>query len=181
MTYFQAPEFGNGLLSNIANPTLNETNNYVILIEKERPQGKKREDSFDLREMQQIIRELTVGIVVFDQLPGVCLRPKYDQGTFVDIPPAYIDTHVAQCMIELDYYMKCLWHGSHFGRERRQKFTERWTEIMNVNKVSSGQNVLKIILIILIGILCINHYVANIVAFRVSTFNSTILYEIFIT
>ena len=46
-------------------------------------------------------------------------------GTFVDIPPAYIDTHVAQCMLELDYYMKGLWHGAHFGRERRQKFTER--------------------------------------------------------
>ena len=37
-------------------------------------------------------------------------------------------------MLELDYYMKCLWHGAHFGRERRQKFTERWTDLMNVNK-----------------------------------------------
>ena len=44
----------------------------------------------------------------------------------MDIPPAYIDTHVAQCMLELDYYMKALWHGAHFGRERRQKFTERY-------------------------------------------------------
>ena len=52
------------------------------------------------------MRELTVGINVFEQLPSVSLRPKFDRGTFVDIPPAYIDTHVAQTMLELDYFMK---------------------------------------------------------------------------
>ncbi|XP_063693429.1 ankyrin and armadillo repeat-containing protein-like [Bolinopsis microptera] len=127
-------ELGNGLLTNIANPTLENLSNYVLLVEKDKPLNKKKEESFDLREIQQIIRELTVGINVFEELPAISLRPRYDKGTFVDIPPAYIDTHVAQCMLELDYYMKGLWHGAHFGRERRQKFTERWADLMNVNK-----------------------------------------------
>ena len=43
-------------------------------------QNKKKEESFDLREIQQIIRELTVGINVFEQLPGISLRPKFDRG-----------------------------------------------------------------------------------------------------
>ena len=43
-------------------------------------QNKKKEESFDLREMQQIVRELTVGINVFEELPGISLRPKYDRG-----------------------------------------------------------------------------------------------------
>ena len=43
-------------------------------------QNKKKEESFDLREMQQIIRELTVGINVFEELPAISLRPRYDKG-----------------------------------------------------------------------------------------------------
>ena len=43
-------------------------------------QNKKKEESFDLREIQQIIRELTVGINVFEELPAISLRPHYDKG-----------------------------------------------------------------------------------------------------
>ena len=54
-------------------------------------QNKKKEESFDLREIQQIIKELTVGINVFEELPAISLRPRYDKGEHrFSIPTASI-------------------------------------------------------------------------------------------
>ena len=40
-------------------------------------------------------------------------------------------------MTHIDYMMKSLWHGAHFPKEKRLKFTERWRSNLDVN--SSGK------------------------------------------
>ena len=40
---------------------------------------------------------------------------------------------VGQLLTNIDYMMKCLWHGSYIPREKRQKFTDRWRKKLDVN------------------------------------------------
>ena len=47
-------------------------------------------DTLDMREVHQIVRELTFGIYVMNQLPTVALEANFDQSTSCQIPPAYI-------------------------------------------------------------------------------------------
>uniref|UniRef100_A0A672QUH1 Ankyrin and armadillo repeat containing n=1 Tax=Sinocyclocheilus grahami TaxID=75366 RepID=A0A672QUH1_SINGR len=56
-----------------------------------------------------------VGIYGFNQFPVISLVPNYDQSS-CQLPPAYYDTKVGQILINIDYTMKALWHGSYISR-----------------------------------------------------------------
>lgn len=90
-------------------------------------------EPLDLRELHQIVRELTRGIFVLNQLPSISLEAVFDQSTGCQIPPAYLDTRVGQLLITVDYMMKALWHGAYFPKEKRIKFSERWRGNLDVN------------------------------------------------
>jgi hypothetical protein len=90
-------------------------------------------DTLDLREVHQVVRELTFGIFVLNQLPNVALEVNFDESTSCQLPPAYIDTRVGQVLINVDYIMKALWHGAYFPKDKRAKFSERWRGNLDVN------------------------------------------------
>ena len=90
-------------------------------------------EELDLREVHQIVRELTRGIFVLNQLPTISLEANFDQSTSCQIPPAYLDTRVGQLLIDVDYMLKCLWHGCSFTKEKRIKFSDRWRGNLQVN------------------------------------------------
>lgn len=52
-------------------------------------------ESCDFKVVHQIIRELTVGIFVLNQVPSLSLEVNFDSSTTVQLPPAYIDTKVS--------------------------------------------------------------------------------------
>ncbi|CAG5120159.1 unnamed protein product, partial [Candidula unifasciata] len=85
------------------------------------------------REVHNIVRELTLGIYVFNQTPAISLEANFDQATVCNLPPAYLDTRVGQLLTNVDYMMKSLWHGAYIPRDKRLKFTERWREILNIS------------------------------------------------
>ena len=96
-------------------------------------------NQYDLRELHQIVRELVTGIFVFNQIPSVYLEANYDQNTLCSLPPAYLDTRVGQVLINIDYALKCLWHGTYFPRDKRLKFAEKWRQALNIN-LASGKS-----------------------------------------
>lgn len=87
----------------------------------------------DYKVVHQIVRELTVGIYGFNQVPVINLAPNYDQSSTCQLPPAYYDTKVGQILINIDYTIKALWHGSYISREKRMRFSELWRSIMAVD------------------------------------------------
>lgn len=87
----------------------------------------------DYKVVHQIVRELTVGIYGFNQVPVISLVPNYDQSSTCQLPPAYYDTKVGQILINIDYTIKALWHGSYISREKRSRFSELWRSIMAVD------------------------------------------------
>ncbi|KAL6484349.1 hypothetical protein MHYP_G00063940 [Metynnis hypsauchen] len=87
----------------------------------------------DYKVVHQIVRELTVGIYCFNQVPGISLQPNYDQSTSCQLPPAYCDTKVGQILINIDYTMKALWHGAYIPAEKRARFSELWRSSMSVD------------------------------------------------
>ncbi|XP_013392381.1 ankyrin and armadillo repeat-containing protein-like [Lingula anatina] len=90
-------------------------------------------DPLDFRELHQIIRETTIGIYVFGQLPSISLEANFDQSTSCQLPQAYVDTRLGQVLINIDYMMKALWHGVYFPKEKRTKFSEKWRKSLDVN------------------------------------------------
>lgn len=90
-------------------------------------------DMLDVREVHQIVKELTNGIFVFNQTPTISLEPNFDLSSSCQIPPAYHDTRVGQLLIGVDYMLKALWHGAYFAREKRIKFSERWRSSLDIN------------------------------------------------
>ena len=93
----------------------------------------------DYRELHQIIRELTIGMYVLNQHPGLQLEANTDQSTSCQLPPAYVDTKLGQIMINTDYWLKALWHGTFFTRDKRIKFTERWRQLMDIDSNGVAQ------------------------------------------
>ncbi|XP_073723613.1 ankyrin and armadillo repeat-containing protein [Misgurnus anguillicaudatus] len=87
----------------------------------------------DYKVVHQIVRELTVVIYGFNQLPVISLEPNSDQSSTCQLPPAYYDTKVGQVLINIDYTMKTLWHGCYFPREKRVDFSDLWKNRMGVN------------------------------------------------
>lgn len=82
--------------------------------------------SMDYKVVHQIIRELTVGIYCFNQVPSISLEPNPDQSSACHLTPAYCDTKVGQILINIDYTMKALWHGAYIPKEKRPSFLELW-------------------------------------------------------
>lgn len=89
--------------------------------------------SLDYRVVHQIIRELTVGIYCFNQVPSISLEPNPDQSSACYLTPAYCDTKVGQILINIDYTMKALWHGAYIPKEKRFCFLELWRASMVVD------------------------------------------------
>ncbi|XP_078536495.1 ankyrin and armadillo repeat-containing protein isoform X2 [Lissotriton helveticus] len=87
----------------------------------------------DCKEVHQILRELTVGIFCFNQIPSINLEANYDRSTFCQLSPAYYDTRVGQILINVDYTMKTLWHGAYMPREKRIRFSEIWRTSMDID------------------------------------------------
>ncbi|KAJ8349671.1 hypothetical protein SKAU_G00248010 [Synaphobranchus kaupii] len=89
--------------------------------------------TLDYKVVQQIVRELTVGIYCFNQLPFISLEPNYDKSTSCQLTPAYYDTKVGQILINIDYTMKGLWHGAVIPGDKRVRFSELWRSSMDVD------------------------------------------------
>ncbi|KAM4697814.1 ankyrin and armadillo repeat-containing protein [Rhinophrynus dorsalis] len=87
----------------------------------------------DFREVHQILRELSIGIYCFNQVPSISLDANYDCSTSCQLPPAYYDTRVGQIMISVDYMIKALWHGAYMPNEKRVRFSEFWRASMDVD------------------------------------------------
>ena len=114
-------EVAHGLIDNLRPP--DEQGRYVIAF----PHAGNK--PFHLQELHQIVRELTIGIYVFNQTPSVLLSPNYDQSTSVSLPSAYTNTLVGQVLISVDYYMKCLLHGAMVPIDHVGIFNERWRKL----------------------------------------------------
>ncbi|KAM8934165.1 ankyrin and armadillo repeat-containing protein [Pelodytes ibericus] len=97
----------------------------------------ENEVRLDCREVHQIIRELTMGIFCFNQVPSISLDANYDCSTSCQLPPAYYDTRVGQIMISVDYMIKAIWHGAYMTKEKRARFSQFWRSSMNID--SNGQ------------------------------------------
>ncbi|XP_026768541.3 ankyrin and armadillo repeat-containing protein [Pangasianodon hypophthalmus] len=89
--------------------------------------------SMDYRVVHQIIRELTVGLYCFNQVPSISLEPNPDQSSACQLPPAYCDTKVGQILINIDYTMKALWHGAYIPKDKRPCFLDLWRSSMGVD------------------------------------------------
>uniref|UniRef100_A0A8C9S3X3 Ankyrin and armadillo repeat containing n=1 Tax=Scleropages formosus TaxID=113540 RepID=A0A8C9S3X3_SCLFO len=87
----------------------------------------------DFKVIHQIVRELTVGIYCFNQVPFISLEANYDQSTSCRLTPAYVHTKVGQIFTELDYSIKALWHGAAFPKEKRVRFSELWRSIVGAD------------------------------------------------
>lgn len=87
----------------------------------------------DYKVVHQIIRELTVGIYCFNQVPIINLQPNYEKSTTCQLTPGYFDTKVGQILINIDYTIKALWHGAAIPKEKRVLFSELWRSSMGVD------------------------------------------------
>lgn len=115
-----------GLISRMYPPSENHA---VLLM----PLDSDPQFELDYREIHQVIRELVLGIFMFNQTPKISLDANFDQSTSCHIPPAYQDTRIGQAMVSVDYMIKALWHGAYFPKEKRTKFSERWRSNLDVN------------------------------------------------
>ena len=97
-------------------------------------------EPLQLRELQQIIRELVTGVYIFNQLPSVELDGLPDGCATVNIPHAYQDTRLGQIMVSVAYHMQCLLHGTHIMADKRAKFLEKWHELSKKQLTSGGRN-----------------------------------------
>jgi len=115
-------EVAHGLIENLQPP--DEHERYLIAF----PHAGNK--PLHLQELHQIVRELTIGIYVFNQTPSVHLSPNYDQSTTVTLPSAYTNTLVGQILISVDYFMKCLLHGAIVPIDHVGIFNERWRKLV---------------------------------------------------
>ena len=88
--------------------------------------------SLDYRVLHQIVRDLTIGIYALNQHPNLVLDANFDESTSCTMPPAYIDTKLGQIMINTDYWLKALWHGAFFSRDKRLRFSKSWRPLFGV-------------------------------------------------
>lgn len=80
--------------------------------------------------VHQITRELIEGIFIFNQLPSLSLDGNHDGTTTCNIPSAYQDTLVGNTMLEVDYFVKSLLHGTIIPtKDDRGKILQEWKKI----------------------------------------------------
>lgn len=94
----------------------------------------------DYREIHQIVRELTIGMYVLNQHPYLHFESNYDYSTSCQLPPAYMDTKLGQLMIQTDYWMKALWHGSFFDKVKRGQFVQKFMTALDVDSNGNSQS-----------------------------------------
>ncbi|CAF1396020.1 unnamed protein product [Adineta ricciae] len=80
----------------------------------------------DVREIHQLLRELTIGVYSLNAHPVLSLEANFDVSSTCQMPTAYIDTRLGQIMINCDSWLKSVWHGIFMPREKRSKFADRW-------------------------------------------------------
>ncbi|XP_059503161.1 ankyrin and armadillo repeat-containing protein [Stegostoma tigrinum] len=85
------------------------------------------------KEVQQILRELVIGIYILNQVPTIYLDGNYDCSTTCLLSPAYHDTLIGQILINVDYTMKALWHGAYMPTDKRKRFSEIWRANLEIN------------------------------------------------
>ncbi|GAB6020841.1 hypothetical protein CHUAL_003494 [Chamberlinius hualienensis] len=94
-----------------------------------------------IQEAHQIVRELVVGMFVFNQLPGISLEAAYDKSTICQLPVAYKNTTIGQSLIEVDYMLKCMWLGGFMAKEKRVEFNTKWKSLVE-HRTTSRQSLL---------------------------------------
>lgn len=114
-------EIAHGLIDNIQ--PADEDSRYFIAL----PHAGSK--PLHLQELHQVVRELTIGIYVFNQTPSVKLSPNHDHSTSVSLPSAYTNTLVGQVLVSVDYFMKCLLHGAMVPIDHVGIFMERWRKL----------------------------------------------------
>ncbi|MGK0182674.1 MAG: ankyrin repeat protein [Halioglobus sp.] len=77
---------------------------------------------FTQPELQQIFRELAIGIYAHDSVPFFSLHFNGDANMYPVIHPAYENTLVGRVIGMLDYYMKGFLNGCYFDEE----FVQKW-------------------------------------------------------
>ena len=88
----------------------------------------------DFRELHQVVRELTIGMFVFNQVPQISLLSNFDRSTSINISSPYVDSLIGQSLMTVDYEVKALWHGCHFNdKDSRQKFNEKWRTLVKLD------------------------------------------------
>jgi hypothetical protein len=51
----------------------------------------------------------------------------------------HILLNFVQILVNVDYMMKCLWHGAYMPKEKRTKFSERWRSNMDINQAGKPE------------------------------------------
>ncbi|XP_078083839.1 ankyrin and armadillo repeat-containing protein [Mustelus asterias] len=97
------------------------------------------------KDVQQILRELVLGIYILNQVPTIYLDGNYDCSTTCRLSPVYHDTLIGQILINVDYAMKAIWHGAYMPTEKRKRFSEVWRTILDVDlngSSNTGEDIL---------------------------------------
>ncbi|KAI6652096.1 Ankyrin and armadillo repeat-containing protein [Oopsacas minuta] len=108
-------------------PTLS-SNQYIDLILGFRV---KNENSTPLKfptltQIHHIIRELTIGIYIFQQTPQLSFIPNHDGSTTVRITPAYNNTLIGQTMISIGYAVISLLNRFEFDIDKQSGLGDNW-------------------------------------------------------
>ena len=80
-----------------------------------------------LEELNRIVYELVVGVYVFNQVPAISLQPNHDGSSSCNLPAAYHDTLVGSVLLEVDYFVKSLLHGTIIPQSiKRERVNDVW-------------------------------------------------------
>ena len=77
-----------------------------------------------------MVRELVEGIYVFNQVPSISFESNHDGTSTCAIPSAYHDTLVGLTMLNVDYFIKSLLHGTTIPqKDKRNKLLDEWKRL----------------------------------------------------
>lgn len=86
---------------------------------------------FQHQELHQVVRELIEGIYVFNQVPSISFESNHDSSSTCNIPSAYHDTLIGLTMLNVDYFIKSLLHGTTVcQKDKRTKLLEEWKRLL---------------------------------------------------
>lgn len=94
----------------------------------------------EYRELHQIIRDLTIGIFAFNQMPSFSFEPNHDLTSTCQLPLAYKNTTLGQLLISMDYLLKSLWHGTTVPEKMRPSLTDRWHSFVKDKNIVTDFN-----------------------------------------
>ena len=80
-----------------------------------------------LEKLNRIVYELVVGVYVFNQIPAISLQPNHDGSSSCNLPAAYHDTLVGSVLLEVDYFVKSVLHGTAIPQSiKRERANDVW-------------------------------------------------------